>query len=92
VSNLYLVEIVNKTYRSMPVRFRLSRSDARLRFVQPLSSVPAGKMAKGMFFINLPEKTIRENSTLLRIDVLTGNKVVDQIETTFLGPVKLLSE
>ncbi|GAB3904946.1 cytochrome c oxidase accessory protein CcoG [Larkinella knui] len=88
VSNLYLVEVVNKTYRTLPIRFRLNRVDARLRFVQPLASVPAGELTKGMFFIDLPEKTIRQNSTPLRIDVLAGNEVVDQIETTFLGPVK----
>lgn len=88
VSNLYLVEVINKTYRTLPVQFRLSRTDAKLRFVQPLSSVPAGEQTKGMFFIDLPEKTIRQNSTPLHIDVLAGNEVVDQIETTFLGPVK----
>ena len=88
VSNLYLVEVVNKTYRTLPVQFRLSRTDAKLRFVQPLSSVPAGELTKGMFFIDLPEKTIRQNSTPLHIDVLAGSEVVDQIETTFLGPVK----
>ncbi|GAB2583544.1 cytochrome c oxidase accessory protein CcoG [Spirosoma areae] len=88
VSNLYLVEAINKTYRSISVRFRLSRPDARLRFVQPFSVLPAGELTKGIFFITLPEKTIRQNSTPLRLDVLVGDKVVDQIETTFLGPVK----
>ncbi|QHV95546.1 cytochrome c oxidase accessory protein CcoG [Spirosoma endbachense] len=87
VSNLYLVEIMNKTYRPIPVRFRLSRSDAKLIFVQPLSTVPAGELTKGMFFINLPEKSIRQNSTPLQVDVLVGNQVVKQLETTFLGPV-----
>ena len=88
VSNLYLVEVINKTYRPIPVRFRLSRPDAHLRFVQPLALVPAGELTKGMFFINLPEKAIHATSTPLRLDVLVGNEVVDQIETTFLGPVK----
>ncbi|MBC8151705.1 MAG: cytochrome c oxidase accessory protein CcoG [Bacteroidetes bacterium] len=88
VSNLYLVEAINKTYQPIPVRFRLSRPDASLRFVQPLSLLPAGELTKGMFFINLPEKAIRQNSTPLQIDVLIGDNVVDQIETTFLGPVQ----
>ncbi|QIP11627.1 cytochrome c oxidase accessory protein CcoG [Spirosoma aureum] len=87
VSNLYLVEVMNKTYRPISVRFRLSRSDAKLIFVQPLSTVPAGELTKGMFFINLPEKSIRQNSTPLQVDILVGNQVVKQLETTFLGPV-----
>ncbi len=88
VSNLYLVELVNKTYKPIPVRFKLSRSDAKLVFVQPLSVIPGGELAKGMFFINLPEESIQENSTPLQIDVLVDNKVVKQIKTTFLGPVE----
>ncbi len=92
VSNLYLVEVVNKTYRPQAVQFRLSRPDARLRFVQPLSLVPAGTLTKGMFFIDLPEKTIRETSTSLHLDVLVGTEVVDQIETTFLGPLNQQSK
>ncbi len=88
VSNLYLVEVVNKTYRPQTVRFRLNRPDARLRFVQPLSLIPAGTLTKGMFFIDLPEKMIRETSTPLHLDILVNDEVVDQIETTFLGPTK----
>ncbi|WP_461125776.1 cytochrome c oxidase accessory protein CcoG [Spirosoma aerophilum] len=87
VSNLYLVEIVNKTYKPIPLKFRLNRPDARLVFVQPLSVIPAGELAEGTFFINLPEKAIQQNSTPLQIDILVDNKVVEQIKTTFLGPV-----
>lgn len=88
VSNLYLVEVMNKTYHPIPVQFRLSRPDASLRFVQPLALLPAGELTKSMFFINLPEKSIHENSTPIRIDILVNGTVVEQIETTFLGPVK----
>lgn len=88
VSNLYLVEVVNKTYRALPVSFRLNRADAQIQFVQPLTEVPAGELTKSTFFISLPEKAIHENSTPLQIDVLAGDKVVEQIKTSFLGPVQ----
>ncbi|MDB5241138.1 MAG: cytochrome oxidase accessory protein CcoG [Spirosoma sp.] len=87
VANLYSVEVINKTYHVLPVRFRLNRADATLRFVQPLSQTQPGELAKTMFFITLPEKAIRADKTNLTIDVLTGDAVIDQIGTTFLGPV-----
>ncbi|GAA4452121.1 cytochrome c oxidase accessory protein CcoG [Nibrella saemangeumensis] len=87
VSNLYTIEVVNKTYRSMPVRFRLSRPDATIRMVQPLTAVPASDMAKGVFFILLPEKSIQESSTKLELEVISGDKVIERSTTTFLGPV-----
>ncbi|GAB3786990.1 cytochrome c oxidase accessory protein CcoG [Spirosoma horti] len=87
VANLYSVEVINKTYRALPVRFRLNRPDATLRFVQPLSQTKPGELTKTMFFITLPEKAIQADKTSLIIDVLTGDTVVDQVETSFLGPV-----
>jgi len=87
IANLYSVEVINKTYQVLPIRFRLNRPDAVLRFVQPLNQIQPGELTKTMFFITLPEKSIRADRTNLLIDVLTADTVVDQIETTFLGPV-----
>ncbi|GAB3928598.1 cytochrome c oxidase accessory protein CcoG [Larkinella terrae] len=87
ISNLYSVEVINKTYGALPVRFVPQQADAVLRFVQPLNRVQPGELTKTLFFISLPEKAIRGNKTTLTIDVRVGDAVVDQIETTFLGPV-----
>ncbi|MGF7217327.1 cytochrome c oxidase accessory protein FixG [Spirosoma lacussanchae] len=86
VANLYSVEVINKTYQPMPVRFRLSHPAARLRFVQPLAAVRPGELTKTMFFITLPETAIRQSNTPLTIDILSGNTLIDQVETNFLGP------
>ncbi|GAA4406877.1 cytochrome c oxidase accessory protein CcoG [Nibrella viscosa] len=87
IANLYTIELVNKTYRSVPVQFRLSRPDAVLRMVQPLTEVPANDIAKGVFFILLPEKSIHESSTKLELEVISGNKIIKRSTTSFLGPV-----
>ncbi|SOD93367.1 4Fe-4S dicluster domain-containing protein [Spirosoma fluviale] len=86
VSNLYSVEIINKTYQPMPVQFRVSNPDARLRFVQPMTETKPGELTKTMFFITLPQRAIHQDNTNLTIDILSGNTVIDQIETNFLGP------
>lgn len=86
IANLYTVEVINKTYRALPVQFRLSRPDATLSFVQKLTQVQPGELTKTMFFISLPQTAIKQSNTKLTIDILSDNKVVDQIETNFLGP------
>lgn len=83
ITNLYTVEVINKTYRPLPVRLRLTQPGAQLQFVQPLDTVGAGEQAKTLFFIRLPERQLRQSSTPIFIDVLTGNQVVDQVETRF---------
>jgi len=86
IANLYSVEVINKTYRVLPIRFRLNNPDAKLRFVQPLTQTRPGELFKTMFFITLPEKAVHQTNTPLTLDVLSGNEVMDQIETNFLGP------
>lgn len=87
ISNLYLVELVNKTHHDRPVSFRVAYPGARLRMVQPIPSVPADELTKGMFFILLPEKAIHENSTKLNVEIVSAGKVLATVKTTFLGPV-----
>ena len=87
ISNLYLVELVNKTHHAMPVTFRVDYPGATLRMVQPIASVAADELTKGMFFILLPEKSIHESSTKLTVEVISNGVVLDKVKTTFLGPV-----
>lgn len=87
IANLYSLEVINKTYGALPVRLRISQPDAQLRYVQPLTTVPPGELAKTMFFISLPAATLHDASTDLHIDVLSGDAVIDELDTRFLGPV-----
>ncbi|WP_332368441.1 4Fe-4S dicluster domain-containing protein [Spirosoma telluris] len=88
VSNLYLIELVNKTHKEKPVSFRVDYPGATLRMVQPVTKAPADELTKGMFFILLPEKSIREVSTKLTVEVVSDGIVLDRVKTTFLGPVQ----
>ncbi len=83
IANLYSVEVINKTYRALPIRFRLSNANARLRFVQPLTQIRPGELTKTMFFILLPETALHQTNTPLTLDILSGNEVVDQVQTSF---------
>ncbi|MEZ0487287.1 cytochrome c oxidase accessory protein CcoG [Fibrella aquatica] len=88
ISNLYSLEVINKTYKPMKLDIHASRADAKLRFVQPLGTLAPGTLTKVMFFIDLPEQTIKQNSTPLTLDVATNGEVLHNIKTTFLGPVR----
>lgn len=88
IANLYSLEVINKTYGALPVRLRIGQLDAQLRFVQPLTMVQPGELAKTMFFISLPEATLHDASTDLHIDVLSGGEVIDELDTRFLGPAQ----
>ncbi|GAB3986570.1 cytochrome c oxidase accessory protein CcoG [Spirosoma daeguense] len=88
VSNLYLVELVNKSHRDKAVTFRVNYPGATLKMVQPIANVPADELTKGMFFILLPEKSIRQSSTKLTVEVISQGIVLDEVKTSFLGPTQ----
>jgi cytochrome c oxidase accessory protein FixG len=83
IANLYSVEVINKTYRILPIRFRLSNPAAQLRFVQSLTQARPGELTKTMFFILLPETALHQTNTPIILYILSDNKVVDQVETSF---------
>lgn len=87
ISNLYNIEFVNKTYETLPLEFRVMHPDARIRMVLPIRKVPPAEMVKGSFFILLPERSIRQSSTRLEIEIRSNGQVVDHVTTTFLGPI-----
>jgi cytochrome c oxidase accessory protein FixG len=86
ISNLYSLEVINKTYHELPVSFRVSEPGALLRFVQPLTIARPGEQTKTMFFISLPAKNIRQGSTPVEIRVVSEGEIIDHIDTSFLGP------
>lgn len=83
VSNLYALEIINKTYRPLPVRLRVNYPGATVRFVQPLTQVPPGELTKTMVFISLPQAALKQHNAPIHIEVLSGDKIVDDIKTSF---------
>ncbi len=90
ISNLYSVEIVNKTSAALPMRLRVAnRPDARLEWVGTPPTLAPAEVTRGTFFVKIPGKSLSENSLRLQLDVLgADDRVLDHVGTTFLGPVR----
>lgn len=87
VSNLYNVHMVNKTFHDLPVSLRLVNEKGEIKYVgATLEEVKSDSTAEAVFFVLLPMDEIRQLKTKLEIEVISGDKVIDKIETNFLGP------
>ena len=87
ISNLYNVEIVNKTFHDMPVSLRLKSPEGEIRYVgSPIEEVRQDSMAEGVFFLVIPQKEIHRVKTKVELEVVSGGKVIEEIHTNFLGP------
>jgi cytochrome c oxidase accessory protein FixG len=87
ISNLYTVRVINKTRYEMPVTFRIESGDGEISMVgKPLT---VGKESKGEteFFIIRDKNKVVLRKTKLKIGVYSGDKKLQAVTTTFLGPV-----
>lgn len=87
VSNLYTAELVNKTAKPIKVDFIPQNKSYKIKWIQPIDNLAKETTAKVTFFLMMPEKDIVKTKTKVTLEVVQNGKVIDEIETNFLGPV-----
>lgn len=87
VSNIYAYKVVNKTSRDMPIRFELENSQGEVQVVGKSLDLHKADLIEGELFIILPPQEIKSYSTLLTMKVMAGDKQVDELQTSFVGPI-----
>lgn len=89
LSNLYSYTLSNKTRDELIVTPELVGIKGRISMVghdKTISLNPEG-LAKGSFFIILPQSEIKARKNELKLEFYAGDKLLESTETTFLAPV-----
>jgi cytochrome c oxidase accessory protein FixG len=87
IRNLYTVKIVNKTFEEIPVHFRLQSPTAgSIVQVGPDLIVDGDGLAESAFFVDIPRKSLFSTSSLIIIEVMNGDKIIEEINSRFMGP------
>lgn len=87
VSNLYNLNMVNKTYEDKQVELRLLNKDAELLIIGNDSILESNTEEKRVFMVRMKQKDIKENSIKLNLELFTDGEKINTFETTFLAPV-----
>lgn len=86
LSNLYTIQVVNKTTAPIEVRIAvLSPAGGNIRRIGQVHSVPARGMTSGSFFLDLPPSALAGIKTKVKIGVYRGNELLETVSTNFLG-------
>ena len=88
-SNLYNMDLVNKTMLPMEVKLRLKNKQGKITLVgQNTATVPlkAQEVGKAIFFIELDRQMLEGVSTKVVLEAYTPDRTIAELETTFLGP------
>ena len=88
ISNLYNYQVINKTTKEYNIEFRLKTDYGNIKLVGETPLVKKNDIAKGGLFIELPKDKLKSGNNRIVVEVYSEGKMIDKVETSFLGPVK----
>lgn len=86
LSNLYLVKVMNKTAREIPVELRLESPPGTLQIAGQGLIVPPRDLAQSALVVLLPPSSIAGENTPLQIGVYEDGALIKTLKSTFIGP------
>ena len=88
ISNLYDVNIVNKTYKETHIELKLENIAGNLELIGNPIDLKPQQIYDGKFMVVLDQGEIKTMNTPLDIGVYSDGKQINLLKTSFLGPVE----
>jgi len=89
ISNLYNIRLINKTHKEVPITLKLESGTGTIKMIGKDITVDKESKGASEFFIFLPKEAIKNRKTVLLVGVYSGDKKLETVKTTFLGPITL---
>lgn len=88
VSNLYNIEVVNKTFDKTSIDLKLENKEGEIKIIGNELNLDPDAIVNAKFFVYLSKNKLEKTNTPLTIGVYSNNKKINEINTSFLGPYK----
>lgn len=90
VSNVYDLNIVNKTFNETPVQIKLENpADGELKLVGKDIVLKSQEIVETKFLVLMDKARLSKMNTPIEIGVYDGNKLIKKVKTSFLGPMEV---
>ena len=86
-SNIYDLNIINKTFNPAPIQLKLKDIDGELKLLGDEISLKPQEKRDSKFMLILPKSSISKMNTQITISVYSNDKLLKEVKTSFLGPV-----
>lgn len=86
VNNIYLLKVMNKTSRDIPVDLRLEQPAGQLTIAGGELVAKGQSMAESAAIVQVAQATLTGSSTAVVIGVYVDGKRIQQLKTNFMGP------
>ncbi|MDB5144975.1 MAG: cytochrome c oxidase accessory protein CcoG [Mucilaginibacter sp.] len=87
ISNIYNAEIINKTKTNKLITIKPVDPAVKVKYIQAPGTISGGTAAKAVFFILVPAGIIHSAKTTISLQLIQNHKVMQTVETAFVGPV-----
>ncbi len=88
ISNIYDVKVINKTFNGFGVKLKLVGINGEIKIIGKDLDVKPQGLAEAKFLVILDKKDLKKLNTSITIAVLRNNKIIDKINTSFLGKLE----
>ena len=88
VSNIYDLNIVNKTFDSLPFNLKLENVKGTIQLIGNKGNLKPQQNYDAKLLVTIPKDEIKILNTPIDIAVYSRSKLLKKIHTSFLGPVK----
>jgi cytochrome c oxidase accessory protein FixG len=86
LANLYNLKIINKTNQDKDINIRLKSPEGRIKVVGGNLNVAKNNFLESAFFVEIPAEKIRYVQTPVILNIYTGDQLIDEVNTSFIGP------
>lgn len=86
VSNLYDLNIVNKTFEETTISLKLENIDGELKHIGNDIILKPQEIIDGKFMILIPKTELSKMNTLVEIGVYANDILLQTVKTSFFGP------
>jgi len=88
-SNIYTIQVVNKTRKELPVELELDGEEGMIKLMGDPLVVNKGEVGEVDFLVVINKTAIKHSLTEIEFKVKSGDREMDEIESTFVGPNSL---
>ncbi len=86
VSNLYNVELTNKTTGTLNFSIGMPDDKTSIQYINKADSINRGESVKLTFFLIRPQSSVEEYKSGITLGIMSDGKVISKAKTTFIAP------
>ncbi len=87
ISNIYNVEIINKTDKNQVISLVSDDPSIKIKYIQAPGIINKGGAVKAVFFVLIQASHINKLKTNLNLQLIRNHRIVQTASTTFIGPI-----